>query len=239
MFDDVEGIIRRTMVLFYVIDTSGSMTGERIEAVNTAIKEVIPTIKEISDENADAQIKIAVLEFSTGARWITPNGPMEIDDFQWNDLKPDGVTDLGAACKALNEKLSTKAFMNEPSPSFAPAIFLLSDGLPTDDWQAELSKLKQNNWFKAAVKVAVAIDEDADQDIQDVLAEFTGTKEAVLEAYNPAILKKIIKFVSVRSVQVGARVQATPYGYEGKQAELNDAFLQEFIEETTANQTDW
>ncbi|MDR2476788.1 MAG: VWA domain-containing protein, partial [Treponema sp.] len=162
--DKIE-IPRRTMVLFFVIDTSGSMEGKKIGSVNAAIEEVIPAIKEVSDENADAQIKIAVLEFSSGATWHTPSGPVPADQFRWNDLDAGGVTDFGAACKTLNEKLSTKAFMQEATGSFAPAIFLLSDGDPTDDWQSALAALKQNNWFKAAVKVAVAIGDDVKKDV--------------------------------------------------------------------------
>ena len=41
MFDDVEGIVKRQMVLFFVVDTSGSMQGTKIGAVNTAIREVL------------------------------------------------------------------------------------------------------------------------------------------------------------------------------------------------------
>jgi len=237
---DAVEIPRRTMVLFFVVDTSGSMAGSKLGAVNTAIEEVIPAIKEISDENADAQIKIAALEFSSGVRWITENGPMELDQFHWNDLEAAGVTDLGEACKALNEKLSTKAFMKEATGSFAPAIFLLSDGEPTDNWQAGLAELKQNKWFKAAVKVAVAIGDDANK---DVLKEFTGTMEAVLEVHNAAILKKMIKFVSVRASQVASKSSnAAGAGDEQKQAELN-ANLQELKEDLASSldndQQDW
>jgi len=241
--DKVE-IPRRTMVLFFVIDTSGSMDGSKIGAVNTAIEEVIPAIREVSDENADAQIKIAALEFSTGARWITSGGPVEADKFRWNYLNAAGVTDFGAACKALNEKLSTKAFMQEATGSFAPAIFLLSDGEPTDSWDRELAALRQNNWFKAAVKVAIAIGDDANK---DVLKEFTGTMEAVLETHNSATLKKMIKFVSVRASQVASKSSdvndtADDLGDEQKQGELN-ANLKEFVQEIAAapdnDQEDW
>jgi uncharacterized protein YegL len=237
-------IPRRTMALFFVIDTSGSMDGSKIGAVNTSIEEVIPAIKEVSNDNADAQIKIAALEFSSGARWITGNGPVECDQFRWNYLDAAGVTDFGAACRALNEKLSTKAFMQEATGSFAPAIFLLSDGEPTDEWQSALQTLRQNNWFKAAVKVAVAIGDDANK---DMLKEFTGSMEAVLEAHNTAMLKKMIKFVSVRASQVASKSAdiggSTDDGDEQKQQELNTN-LQEFQEEETAaapdnDQDDW
>jgi len=241
--DKIE-IPRRTMVLFFVIDTSGSMDGSKIGAVNVAIEEVIPAIKELSDENADAQIKIAALEFSSGVRWITADGPVEADQFRWNYLDAAGVTDFGAACKTLNEKLSTKAFMQEATGSFAPAIFLLSDGEPTDDWARELAALKQNNWFKTAVKVAIAIGDDANK---DVLKEFTGTMEAVLETHNAAMLKKMIKFVSVRASQVASKSSnvgdaGADLGDEQKQQELNSD-LHEFAEEIAAvpdnDQADW
>ena len=221
--DTIE-IPRRTMVLFFVVDTSGSMEGAKIGAVNTAIEEVIPAIKDVSDENADAQIKIAVLEFSAGVTWHTPDGPVPADQFHWNYLNVGGTTDFGAACKALNEKLSTKAFMKEATGSFAPVILLLSDGDPTDNWEGALKTLKENNWFKAAVKVAVAIGDEANK---DMLKEFTGHIEAILEVHNSTMLKKMIKFVSVRASQVASKSSNVSEGDAdagdaAKQKELND-----------------
>ncbi|GHV84605.1 tellurium resistance protein TerY [Spirochaetia bacterium] len=230
--DKVE-IPRRTMALFFVIDASGSMDGSKIGAVNTSIQEVIPAIRDVSEENADAEIKIAALEFSNGTRWLTPNGPVPAETFSWNFIDAAGVTDFGAACRALNEKLSTKAFMQEATGSFAPAIFLMSDGDPTDDWQNGLAELKRNNWFKAAVKVAVAIGDDANK---DVLKEFTGSMEAVLEVHNSVMLKKMIKFVSVRASQVASKslnVNSAGNGDAQKQEELNAA-LRDFTQEAAA-----
>ena len=237
--DKIE-VPRRTMVLFFVIDTSGSMHGDKIGSVNSAIDEVIPDIKELSDQNADAQIKIAVLTFSSGATWITQSGPIELDQFRWNYLDAEGVTDLGEACKALDEKLSTKAFMQEATGSFAPAIILFSDGEPTDDWQSGLAKLRQNNWFNAGIKVAIAIGDDANK---DVLKEFTGTREAILEVHNKVILKKMIKFVSIRASQVASKSSNIGSASdEQKQQELNES-LQELVEEVAASpdndQHDW
>jgi uncharacterized protein YegL len=235
LLDKAGGMPRRTMTLFFIIDTSGSMDGSKIGTVNAAIEEVIPAIKDVSDENADALIKIAVLEFSSGARWITANGPIEADQFKWNDLKAEGVTDFGAACKALDEKLSTKGFMLEATGSFAPVLFLLSDGEPTDDWKSSLAALKQNKWFNVSAKVAIAIGDDANK---DVLKEFTDRSEAVLESHNAVSLKKMIKFVSVRSSQVGSKTNKVgDSGVDGdkqKQQELIEN-LKELKEEIAAS----
>ena len=56
-------IARRTMVLFFVVDTSGSMAGDKIGSVNDAIRETVPDLRDLSDGNPDASIKIAALEF--------------------------------------------------------------------------------------------------------------------------------------------------------------------------------
>jgi uncharacterized protein YegL len=134
--------------------------------------------------------------------------------------------------------------MQEATGSFAPAIFLLSDGEPTDEWQSSLMELKKNNWFKAGVKVAVAIGDDANK---DMLKEFTGSMEAVLETHNAATLKKMIKFVSVRASQVASKSSnvsdvGSDLGDEQKQQELNSN-LQEFAEEIAISpdndQLDW
>jgi uncharacterized protein YegL len=195
-------IPRKTMVLIFLVDTSGSMSGDKIGAVNEAIREVIPEIKHISSNNADAQIKIAVLDFSSGARWLYEQ-PIESEKFVWNNLEADGLTDMGLAFKKLNEKLSTsQGFMYETVGSFAPAIFMISDGGPTDDYKKELEKLRQNSWFKVAIKVAVAIGSDANM---EVLKEFTGNDECVLTVRSPEALGKMIRFVSVTVSQIASR----------------------------------
>ena len=140
-------IPRKTMVLFFVVDASGSMLGSKIGVLNSAVEEALPELKSLSESNADAQVKIAVLEFSSGARWLTPGGPIEAENYVWNDINASGVTDLGDACMQLNEKLSTKGFMQEATGSFAPAIILFSDGGPTDDYKEGIATLKANNWF--------------------------------------------------------------------------------------------
>jgi uncharacterized protein YegL len=185
------------------------------------------------------------LEFSSGAKWLTPNGPVDANDYNWNNLDAAGTTDLGAAYRALNEKLSTKAFMAEATGSFAPALFLLSDGEPTDNWQPELDKLKQNNWFKAAIKVALAIGDSADK---DVLKAFTGSIETVMEVHNRAMLMKMIKFVSVRASQVASKSTNAvdpSSGETGDQAKQNELaqnlneIKEEIASDPAADQEDW
>lgn len=89
-------VARRVLPIIYVIDTSGSMSGERIGIVNEAMKETMDVLKDVSAHNPDAEIKVGVLKFSTSANWVT-KGLVFMDDFFWNDLEAGGTTEIASA----------------------------------------------------------------------------------------------------------------------------------------------
>jgi uncharacterized protein YegL len=201
MYEGVEGIVRREMVLFFLIDQSGSMEGVKMGAVNAALREVLPQLKNIG--GSDAKIKVAFLLFSSGCEWLFPE-PIAVDDPNfpaWKPVKADGMTDFGEALKELTKKMSKNAFLSSPSASYAPAIFLMSDGQPSDEYKDALKLLKENRWFQNSIRVAVAIGNDADKNI---LTEFTGNSEAVLIIHTPEALIKVIRFVTVTSSKIGS-----------------------------------
>jgi uncharacterized protein YegL len=217
----VEGIAKRTMILFFLIDQSASMTGQKIGTVNTAVREVIPEIREIANESADANIKIAVCTFSIGAQWMFDSA-IDANSFTWQEIHPNGMTDMGQAFKVLNAKLSRNGgFMDDAAGSFAPAIFLMSDGQPTDAYKNSLAVLRANDWFKNSIKAAIAIGDDADK---TMLAEFTGNPEAVVTVHTPEALRKMIRFVSLTASKIGSKSSNAPVdGQEQtKQDDLNE-----------------
>jgi len=65
-----DGIARQELNLLFVIDNSGSMEGEKIGAVNNAIRDVMTIMPEIQEDTSDAIIKISALKFSDKAEWI-------------------------------------------------------------------------------------------------------------------------------------------------------------------------
>ncbi len=235
LLDEAVEVPRKTMTMFFLIDTSGSMGGTSIGQVNDAMREVLPDLKDISDENADAKIKLAVMTFSSGVQWITP-APVELDTFKWTNLEAVGPTDLGEACKELNSKLDRNAFLQDAVGVYAPVIILISDGAPTDDFKAGLAALKENKFYKAAIKVALGV-EDADMDL---LAEFTGNKELAIYLKDKTMLKKLIRFVSVTSSKVGSKKggDVTQDAAEARQEEVAEAIHEELEEITSETSVD-
>jgi uncharacterized protein YegL len=195
--DEME-IPKKTMVVFFIVDTSAQMDGAKSGCVNRTIQEMIPEIKERAEYEDDVQVKIAALAYSSKARWKNPDGPVDVLKFIWNGPTVGGESNLGAAFKALNEKLSSEAFLKDAGGYFVPCIFLFSGSKPADDWQKESAALKVNNWFKRAIKWAIAVGDDADK---SVLKEFTGSMESLIEGVyvsqllNPGMLRRFIKFV--------------------------------------------
>lgn len=227
---DNESIPRRTMHLFLLADVSGSMRGAKIGAVNDAIRNVMPIVSEFSDNNPDAEIKIAAMTFSEGATWVY-NEPKSAKDFEWTDQNANGGTDLGEACielEAVLHRREKNGWMSSGSGSFAPVFILLSDGGPTDDYIRGITILKKNNWFKAGIKVAIAIGDDADY---SVLEKFAG--ERVIRVHDIETLKKVIRVVVVTSSQVGSSSASASTGGKEitKEEEVTEAIKQQLSQD--------
>ena len=198
-----EGIARQELNVIFVIDNSGSMAGEKIGAVNNAIRDVMSIMPEIQEDTSDAVIKISALKFSDKAEWIFPE-PKDIPDFKWKDLNTDGGTDLSAAYDQLAQWLTKKSSGGQMPDigGVAPIVILMTDGLPTShDWEARLGALKKKGWFKVALKYALAIGIDTDE-AMDVLNKFTGNPETVLKVHTAEALRKVIKVIAVTASKV-------------------------------------
>ena len=66
MRDLAEGVVKKELHVFYVLDTSGSMTGAPIAALNDAMRDTVNELAEISKTSADAAFKLAVMEYNSG-----------------------------------------------------------------------------------------------------------------------------------------------------------------------------
>ena len=195
--------VRRLCPVIFLLDTSGSMSGAPIGAVNAAIENVLPELVTMNESNSDNEIKLGIMRFDSDIVWVTGNELVSPESLSgnWTSLDADGLTSMGEAFRELNNKLSVShGFMQQASGSVAPVLFLLSDGEPTDDYQYHLKELKKNNWYKVAAKVAIGYGEFND----NVLYEFTGNRETVLHTDNPNDLKKLIRFVAITSSRVAS-----------------------------------
>jgi len=181
----------RPLHFIWICDCSGSMYLDgKIQALNNAIRDTIPLMKKEAADNPNAQVLVRAVKFSDGAQWHVAQ-PTPIEDFKWEDLAADGVTDMGKAMNLVAEQMKIPPMSDRALP---PVLVLISDGQPTDDFSAGLKALMDLPWGKKSVRIAIAVGKDA---AHDSLQKFIGNPEIKpLQANNPDALVKKIKWVS-------------------------------------------
>jgi uncharacterized protein YegL len=197
----------RPLHIVWLLDCSGSMgQSGKIEALNNAIREVIPAMRKAADGNPEVQFLVRAIRFATGASWHVAE-PTLLANFKWVDLTAEGETDLGHAFQLLSEELRT---MSSNERLLPPQLVLVSDGKPTDDWRNALQTLLDLPWGARAVRQAIAIGQDADH---ETLRKFINHPERpVIRADNAEQLVRYFRYVStsVAAAQPGKPVAAEP-----------------------------
>lgn len=197
----------RPLQIIWLLDCSGSMAQSgKIEALNNAIREVIPAMRKAAEGNPEVQFFVRAIRFSTGASWHIAE-PTLLADFKWVDLVAEGETDLGHAFGLLADDLRE---LPPGARLLPPQIVLISDGKPTDDWRSGLQALLDLPWGSRAVRQAIAIGHDADH---ETLRKFINHPERpVIRADNAEQLVRYFRYVStaVAGTQPGRNLPPVP-----------------------------
>jgi uncharacterized protein YegL len=201
----------RPLHFIWIADCSGSMGVDgKIQALNTAIREAIPHMQGVADENPNAEVLVRAIKFSNSAQWHISQ-PTPVEDFKWADLNAEGVTDMGKALSMLADQLKIPPMTERALP---PVLVLISDGQPTDDFNGGLKTLMDQPWGKKAVRIAIAIGEDADH---EVLQKFIGHPELKpLQANSPEALVNHIKWVSTAVLKSASAPPSQPKGVQSQ-----------------------
>jgi uncharacterized protein YegL len=150
----------RRLPVYLLLDTSGSMSGEPIEAVKNGVQIMISSLRQ--NPQAIETAYLSVITFDSTAQQIIPL--TDLASFQMVDIKATGVTALGEALKLVAHKIDTEVqkTTTEQKGDWKPLVFIMTDGIPTDDWQSGLNEYKK---CKVAFTVACAAGSGADATI--------------------------------------------------------------------------
>lgn len=189
----------RPLHFIWLADCSISMnSGGKIDALNQAIREAIPHMQRVADENPNSEVLVRAIKFSSGAEWHIAE-PTPIDQFSWENLECTGVTDMGKAFELLSEELRIPPMSERALP---PVLVLISDGQPTDDYKKALDNLLKLPWGTKAVRVAIAIGRATNT---KVLKEFINNPNVEpLQADNAEALVQYIRWVSTAVLQAAS-----------------------------------
>ena len=158
----------RPLHFIYLCDCSGSMQAQgKIQSLNQAIRQSLPGMAAVARDNPEARVLVRALRFADRAAWHIAS-PTPVEQLHWNDLQAGGVTALGEALELLAAELRSPPMEQRALP---PVLVLISDGQPTDDFEAGLAALMAEPWARKAVRLAIAMGHDADE---EVLQRFIG-----------------------------------------------------------------
>lgn len=156
----------RRLPVYLLLDTSGSMTGEPIEAVKNGVQMMMHSLRQ--NPQAIETAYVSIITFDTNAKQVVPL--TDLASFQTPDIKAQGVTSLGAALELLADKVQTEVNKTtlEQKGDWKPMTFIMTDGIPTDNWQQGLNKL--NAVYKGLI-IGCAAGSGADDTILKQITE--------------------------------------------------------------------
>jgi uncharacterized protein YegL len=179
-----------------VCDVSGSMRDHgKIEALNQAVREMIASFA--AEPVNRAELHVAVITF--GGEAASVHTPLQsAARVTWVDMTAAGRTPLGHALTLAAELIENTSIV--PSSAFRPAVVLVSDGIPTDDWKTGNDRLTRQGRAQKAERFAVAIGGDADE---SMLQAFLGGPDRKL--FHAEDATRIIAFFNYVRMSVTSR----------------------------------
>lgn len=199
----------RRLPVYLLLDTSGSMYGEPIEAVRNGLETLLSSLRQ--DPYALETAFLSVIEFNTEAVQTVPL--LDLMSFQSPALQPRGTTALGEALELLDTKISeeVKTTTIEEKGDWRPLVFIFSDGGATDDLSKGIGALRNS---KLGMVVACAAGHHANKQ------ELMRITENVIELEN-ADSAAISAFFQWVSASISINSQKIETG-EGEAASLAD-----------------
>jgi len=156
----------RRLPVYLLLDTSGSMSGEPIEQVKNGVQIMINSLRQ--NPQAIETAFISIITFDSTARQLMPL--TDLASFQMVDIRATGTTALGEALTLASnciEKEVAKTTM-EQKGDWKPIVFIMTDGVPTDNWQKGVADFARS---KTSFVVACAAGSGADTKILKQITE--------------------------------------------------------------------
>ena len=181
--------VAKPLPIILLLDISGSMYGEKINTLNSAVQEMLETF--VEEERRESEFLVSVITFGKEVKLQLPY--TKASKVQWVDLCADGMTPMGTALRMAKAMIEEKGLL--PSPCYKPIVVLVSDGQPTDKWDDALKDFVEQGRSSKCDRLAVAIGDDADEAI---LATFlTGTENEILFAEDASNITECFKKITV------------------------------------------
>ncbi len=193
----------RRLPVYFLLDTSGSMYGEPIQALNNALIGMLNVLR--TDAQALDSLWLSMITFDREVKEIMPL--TELASFQLPEITcpQSGPTHTGKALEMLFEKVKKEVIKSTPTQKgdWRPLLFIFTDGKPNDLmlYRETIPKIKSLNFGAIVCCAAGPMADDS------LLKELTPDVIHLDNADNNT-LKQFFKWVS-ETIEQGNKSQGT------------------------------
>jgi uncharacterized protein YegL len=188
----------RRLPIYLVLDTSGSMDGAPINAVNQGLQVFQAALR--SDPRALETAFVSLITFDSQATQVVPL--TDISSFTPPTLRASGTTAFGAALQLLEQCISREVVRTAgegQKGDWKPLVFLMTDGQPTDSWEPAASSLRGKGVNIIACAAGDGADEQMLKNLTPTVIKLSDTNEQQVAAF----FKWVTASAKQASVQVG------------------------------------
>lgn len=193
----------RRLPVYFLLDTSGSMRGEPIQALNNALSGMVNTLR--SDAQALDSLWISIVTYDREVKEIAPL--TELVSFQLPEITcpQSGPTNTGAGLEYIIQQVKKDVIKGSSTQKgdWKPLLFVFTDGKPSDMllYREKITEIKNLN-FGAVVGCAAGPKAD-----DAILKELTDNV-VHLDSADSQTLKSFFKWVS-ETIEQGNKSQGT------------------------------
>lgn len=139
-----------------LVDTSGSMKGEAIAALNAGMLQFAAALRE--DRLAAKRVEVAVVAFGDSVEVRSEFVSAEM--FNPQPLKANGGTPMGQGIGVALDLLAARQAQYRASgiTPYRPMLLLFTDGAPTDAWERAAQRVQAGERAKSFMFYSVGVD---------------------------------------------------------------------------------
>jgi uncharacterized protein YegL len=193
----------RRLPVYFLLDTSGSMYGEPIQALNNALSGMINTLRQ--DAQALDSLWISIITFDREVKEICPLTELALFQLPEITCPQSGPTHTGKALETLYQKVESDIIKGTPNQKgdWKPLLFLFTDGKPNDlmIYREMIPKIKSLNFGAIVCCAAGNLADDS------MLKELT-PDVVHLDNTDSNALKQFFRWVS-ETIEQGNKSQGT------------------------------
>lgn len=147
-----------------VLDVSHSMEGAKIAELNEGARQFVKEVRD--DEFARYSVELGVFTFGGEVTTQLDFGPLG-EIVEWDDFEASGNTPMGRAVDRAIDALERRKneYKKNGVSYYQPWLVLMTDGIPTDNYQGAAERLRKMANDKKVVVFGIGIGAECDMEI--------------------------------------------------------------------------